>query len=226
MEQGEDMAEGCDATLRTNESGPSGGKGRGHSGAAGLDVPQLLTDQLRWHWENQARPRLEGLTDDEYFWEPVPDCWNLRPRGTGTAAMQGGTGRFTIDFEYPEPVPAPVTTIAWRFGHILVGVLGLRNAAHFGAPAVSYEGFEYPGTAAEALDLLDEYYGTWIRAVGALDESALAAPVGEAEGDWAQAPMAELVLHIHREMIHHLAEVALLRDLYAHRPVNMNPGEG
>ena len=25
------------------------------------------------------------------------------------------------------------------------------------------------------------------------------------------------VLHIHREVIHHLAEVALLRDLYAHR---------
>jgi hypothetical protein len=29
--------------------------------------------------------------------------------------------------------------------------------------------------------------------------------------------MAALVLHIHREAIHHLAEVALLRDLYAHR---------
>ena len=26
--------------------------------------------------------------------------------------------------------------------------------------------------------------------------------------------MAELVLHINREMIHHLAEIALLRDLY------------
>ncbi len=31
---------------------------------------------------------------------------------------------------------------------------------------------------------------------------------------WAQAPMAELVLHINREMLHHGAEVALLRDLY------------
>ena len=26
--------------------------------------------------------------------------------------------------------------------------------------------------------------------------------------------MADLVLHIHRELIHHLAELALLRDLY------------
>jgi hypothetical protein len=29
-------------------------------------------------------------------------------------------------------------------------------------------------------------------------------------------PMATLVLHINREMIHHLAEVSLLRDLYLH----------
>jgi len=28
--------------------------------------------------------------------------------------------------------------------------------------------------------------------------------------------MAELVLHINREAIHHGAEIALLRDLYAH----------
>jgi hypothetical protein len=29
--------------------------------------------------------------------------------------------------------------------------------------------------------------------------------------------MAALVLHIHREAIHHGAEIALLRDLYAHQ---------
>ena len=29
--------------------------------------------------------------------------------------------------------------------------------------------------------------------------------------------MAELVLHINREMLHHLAGVALLRDLWHHR---------
>ena len=29
--------------------------------------------------------------------------------------------------------------------------------------------------------------------------------------------MVGLVLHINREAIHHLAEVALLRDLFAHR---------
>ena len=38
-------------------------------------------------------------------------------------------------------------------------------------------------------------------------------PVGDAE-PYPEAPYAELVLHIHREAIHHLAEVCLLRDLY------------
>jgi hypothetical protein len=28
--------------------------------------------------------------------------------------------------------------------------------------------------------------------------------------------MSRLVLHIHRELIHHLSEVCLLRDLYLH----------
>jgi hypothetical protein len=45
----------------------------------------------------------------------------------------------------------------------------------------------------------------------------LAKPVGEAEGIYADRPYSTLVLHIHREAIHHLAEVALLRDLYAAR---------
>ena len=38
--------------------------------------------------------------------------------------------------------------------------------------------------------------------------------------------MAALVLHINREMIHHLAEVALLRDLYAHRHLLLRGPEG
>jgi hypothetical protein len=32
---------------------------------------QLLLDQLEHHWVGQLRPRLDGLTDDEYLWEPA-----------------------------------------------------------------------------------------------------------------------------------------------------------
>jgi hypothetical protein len=175
-----------------------------------------LTDQLDFHWNMLVRPKLEGLTDDEYLWEPVAGCWTVRPRKSDD---EPGTGEFTIDFAHPAPEPPPVTTIAWRLNHILVGVLGMRSASHFGGPPMTYGDYPYPGTAAEALALLDEYYARWIAGVGALDDDALARPCGPAEGPYAEYPMATLVLHIHREMIHHCAEVLLLRDLYRSRPL-------
>ncbi|MEW1749987.1 DinB family protein [Streptomyces angustmyceticus] len=176
----------------------------------------LLRDQLAWHWTHQLRPRLDGLTDDEYFWEPAPDCWNVRPRGTGSAPVQAGSGAMTIDFAMPEPDPAPFTTIAWRLGHVIVGVLAMRNAAHFGRTPTDYQSFAYAGTAGAALAQLDAEYATWLAGVESLGETGLARPCGAAEGPYAEWPMAALVLHIHRELIHHLAEVCLLRDLHRH----------
>ncbi|CAM06146.1 DinB family protein [Saccharopolyspora erythraea NRRL 2338] len=176
----------------------------------------LLREQLAWHWTNQLRERLDGLTDDEYFWEPAPGCWNVRPRGTGTAPVQGGSGAMTIDFAMPEPDPAPFTTIAWRLGHVIVGVLAMRNASHFGRTPTDYWSFEYAATASEALEQLDAEYATWQAGVESLGESGLARPCGEAEGAHAERPMAALVLHINREVVHHLAEVCLLRDLHLH----------
>lgn len=168
---------------------------------------ELLREQLTWHWGHQLRDRLEGLTDDEYFWEPVPGCWNLR---------RGGTGGMEIDYAFPQPDPPPFTTIAWRLAHVIVGVLAMRNAAHFGCAPVDYASFEYAPTAKAALAQLDAEYATWLAGVEALGEAGLARPCGEAEGEYAALPMATLVLHINREVIHHLSEVCLLRDLHLH----------
>lgn len=173
-----------------------------------------LVSQIDWHWSNQLRPRIDSLTDDEYFWEPVPDTWSVRPRGSSTAAVQAGSGEFVIEFAFPPPQPPPVTTIAWRLGHILVGVLGARVASHFGGPPTDYFSFDYPGTAAGALHRLDEVYAAWLAGVRGLSEADLQRPCGPAEGHYADWSMAALVLHINRELIHHGAEIALLRDLY------------
>ncbi|RVX46775.1 DinB family protein [Nonomuraea polychroma] len=176
----------------------------------------LLREQLAWHWTSQLRDRLDGLTDDEYFWEPAPGCWSVRPRGTGTAPVQAGAGAMTIDFAMPVPDPPPFTTIAWRLGHVIVGVLAMRNAAHFGRAPTDYYSFEYAPTATAALAQLDAEYATWLAGVESLGETGLARPSGKAEGEHAERPLAALVLHINRELIHHLAEVCLLRDLYLH----------
>jgi len=174
-----------------------------------------LDKQLSWHWENHLRRRWDGLSDREYFWEPVPGMWSVRPRGRGVAEVAAGSGDFIIDFAFPEPSPSPVTTIAWRMGHLLVGVFGSRLASHFGGPPVDYDSYDYPSTAADALGRLDAQYADWIAGVRSLDAEGLQRPCGEY--GYEQDPMAALVLHINREIIHHGAEISLLRDLYAWR---------
>jgi len=178
-----------------------------------LDWNAELLAQLEWHWEHQLRPRLVGLTDDEYFWEPVPGCWSIRRRGTSTAPISAGPGEYTIDFAWPQPDPAPVTTIAWRLAHVIVGVFAARNAAHFGGPPADFRTWDYARGAADALAQLDDSYAGWIRGVRGLSAEDLAKPCGPAE-PFPEATLAALVLHIHREVIHHGAEISLLRDLY------------
>ncbi|MDH6678096.1 hypothetical protein M2284_002299 [Rhodococcus sp. LBL1] len=134
---------------------------------------------------------------------------------SSTAPVPLGAGDFTMDCGSPQPVPAPFTTIAWRLSHVIVGVLAARNAAHFGAPAASYESWMYAGSAAAALDQLETQLDIWSAGVRSLGETGLRRPVGEKE-PFPQTPMADLVLHIHRELIHHLSEVCPLRDLYLH----------
>jgi len=186
-------------------------------GSAPMQWSRMLADQVDWHWTTQARPRLDGLTDEEYRWEPVPGAWNVRPRGgrPGRGAQAFGSGAGVVDFAIPEPTPPPLTTIAWRLSHLVVGVLGDRNARFFDGPGTSYDSYDYPLRAEASLHDLDAGFARWIGGVRALTDTDLLAACGEPGHE--DASMAELVLHIHRELIHHLAEVALLRDLWAHR---------
>jgi hypothetical protein len=187
-----------------------------------IDWNGQLVDQLDWHWQHHLRPRLDGLTDEEYFWEPVPGSWSVRRRADTTASIahgsgEHGSGEYAIEYSWPEPTPPPVTTIAWRLAHLIVGVLGQRNAAHFDGPPCDYDSFGYAGTVDEAVRQLDEAYARWAKSVRGLGDDGLAKPCGPAEGPYAESPIATLVLHINREMIHHGAEICLLRDLYRNR---------
>ena len=71
-----------------------------------------------------------------------------------------------------------------------------------------------PATAAEGVAFLDRTYRRWHEAIAALDEDGLTAPLGPKGGSYAEDPMAGLIVHINREVMHHGAEIALLRDLY------------
>lgn len=178
---------------------------------------EVLREQLDFHYRQLFRPRLEGLTDKEYLWEPVADCWSIRPRGTSTSPTPIGVGDLQRDDAPDDPDPAPVTTIAWRIAHMTVECLSMRTMNHFAGPRAHWETWEYTVSADHALAQLDAAYDAWSAGVESLGEEGLARPVGPAEGPWAKSPYADLVLHINRELIHHGAEVCLLRDLYRAR---------
>ena len=162
-----------------------------------------LADQLDFHWTNQLRPAARRPHRRRVLLGAGGDCWTVHRDGS-------------IDFTYPEPDPAPFTTIAWRLAHVIVGVLAVRNHAHFGGPPADYMSWDYATDAATALRQLDDAYGKWIDGVRGLTDDDLNRPCGPAEGQWADYRLSELILHINREMIHHGAEIACIRDLYAH----------
>jgi hypothetical protein len=179
-----------------------------------VDWTAQLHDQLDFHWRHSLRPRLEHLSDAEYLWEPVAGCWSIRPRGASSSPAPIGSGSWQRDDAADDPDPAPVTTIAWRMAHLTVEVLAMRTASHFGGPPAHYDSWEHVGTAEGALAQLDEQHAAWSAGVAGLDEAGLARPCGEAEGPFAAYPLAALVLHVNREVIHHGAEISLLRDLH------------
>lgn len=151
--------------------------------------------------------RLEGLTDAEYLWEPVPDSLTITP---------GPDGVFRVDVLIPEPtpgVPDPVTTIAWRVWHI--GNLCLRGyVVHFfqDVPPLG-DRHEWPGTAKEGLQVLAEDWERFTSRIAALGDKRLLEPIG---GDTAfgKESYLRLALHALDEVAHHGGEIGLLRDLY------------
>jgi hypothetical protein len=154
-------------------------------------------------WE-RLRNRLEGLTDEEYFWEPVPGCWTIR---------QLTDGSYVWDFEWPEPDPPPVTTIAWRLTHVAVNDdrfrpwLGL--AAH-----PSRQRRAVPGSAAAAIEAVEATRTEMHEDLAEVTDDYLWADVGPIGGPYAQFTRVSWVLHALDEVIHHGAEVGLLRDLH------------
>lgn len=169
---------------------------------------RVLLDQLDFAWEHQFMPRMAGLGDDEYFWEPVDGCWSVRPVDNGRYAMD------IPDYSHDGPSdPPPFTTIAWRLGHIAT-FFGERASNHFGDGTFSAATIDWPATADSAIAMVEREYRRWREGVQALGEDGLFRPCGPAEGAFSEDPMADLVLHINREFVHHAAEVALLRDLY------------
>lgn len=167
------------------------------------------------YYASRTTARLQGLSDDEYFWEPVPDCWSLRSTPDG----------WHSDWSDPPPEPAPVTTIAWRLAHLIYCLQdhGMRAVAFEGGKASWEPPTVLPPTAAAALEALAAAVDRWKSDLADLDPDRLWLPLGPEAGQYATDPVGAFVEHIHDEFIHHSAEVALLRDLYPRLSTTTTP---
>ncbi|MFC9292926.1 DinB family protein [Streptomyces sp. NPDC057011] len=164
------------------------------------------------------------MTDEEYFWEPVADCWSVRRRADGpgpratllAGAAAGDWGRDAAS--YPHPWPPPVTTIAWRLNH-LTEMLSLRADHTAGGRTLTRDDFPVNGDAAGAVAAFDTAAGAWRKALLGVDDAALDT-VGYCtypHGSDPEEPFIDIVWWVNQEVLHHGAEIALLRDLYRAR---------
>jgi len=125
------------------------------------------------------------------------------------------------DAEYDwEPAPG-VPTIAWRLHHIGSTLAQARNAQWLGLDRApdAFDPGSTPATVDEALSFLDRAYASWTSVLVAIPDASLMEPIGAVGGPYGDQSRLSLVFHVVDEVIHHAAEVALLRDLYRARTV-------
>lgn len=147
--------------------------------------------------------RVEGLTDDEYFWQPVPNSIVKRP---GAQA------------EWPKSDVPPFTTISWRLHHIIIDILlAERTATWFGLQPDPGDALDAePENATTAINALDHAAKVWRNRLSSVDDQSLALAMGRIAGYYGDSTRFSFALHILDELIHHGAEVGVVRDLYRH----------
>ncbi len=148
---------------------------------------------------------MQGLSDEEYFWEPVVDSLSIR---------KSDSDEWSLDQAEANADPSPITTIAWRTCHLggsaLFGFSSWLNDGR--TPYVVDE--EIPTNAIGAINFLNRNYQYWRQGMVSFPEERLWLAIGPEFGPFADASAVDLMLHVLDEFIHHAAEIALLRDLY------------
>ena len=108
---------------------------------------------------------------------------------------------------------AAEVTIRWRLAHIVEFLAEPRNWTWLGAtPGPPADGAP-AGSATEALRAASAAYASF-RAVISNPGADLGSQIGPVAGQFGDATRRSFVLHLADELIHHAAEVALIRDLY------------
>lgn len=118
----------------------------------------------------------------------------------------------------PDPDEEPVTTIAWRLGHLHVRLAGVWEWT-FGKRREPKLLVDFTPSAAVAVERFWALTDRWRDSVTAVTDEQLDT-VGFSQypyGSDPDAPFITVLWGVNLELIHHLAEIALLRDLWRAR---------
>ena len=165
---------------------------------------------------------LESLGDEEFFWEPVPNCWSVRRED---ASAVGGD---VVDGWVHERIPGehdapPFTTIAWRVVH-LYRFNVMWHEYGFGAARRPFADVLIPSTASTAVDLWHESYDQLWRAFDGVGDDDLEREYEFPFGDpRRRRTLGGLLMNFFYENVHHGGEILCLRDLYRHRFASSSP---
>jgi DinB family protein len=166
---------------------------------------EVIRDQLQGAYEG-IRACVDGLSDEEFFWEPVPRCWTVRRRDDG---------RWAVDYpEPPHPDPAPFTTIGWRLVHVAECKVMYHEYA-FGLAKLTFPDIDSAHTAAAAIAQLEAGHELLRRDLASLDEADLERDVMTNWGE--QWPARRIFWTMVNHDLHHGGEIGTLRDLYRER---------
>ncbi|MFY9778263.1 MAG: DinB family protein, partial [Trebonia sp.] len=113
------------------------------------------------------------------------------------------------------PYPPPFTTIAWRLSHISE-MLALRADYTVGDRDMTSDTYRNSGGAMGAVRSFSDAAEAWRVALTGADDAVLDTvgystyPYGSDPGEM----FVDIVWWVNQEILHHGAEIALLRDLY------------
>jgi hypothetical protein len=156
---------------------------------------------------------LGGVTTEEFFWEPVAECWTVHRRSDDRGVSVDGSGEWVIDYDPAQPQPPPFTTIAWRSVHI-AAVNYLYWDYAFGSASLTFD-LDLPGDVAEATDWLFGSHQPVLDALAGLTDADLDRQVPTNWGElW---PLHQVIATLVNEQVHHGAEISLVRDLFRNR---------
>jgi hypothetical protein len=162
---------------------------------------ELLASEMDEAWQILCR-WVDDLTDEEFFWEPVPGCWTVHP---------DESGRWVLDCVVGDVDPLPFTTIAWRLIHIATCKVMYHEYA-FGPGEQTWEELEIPHTIVDTVNLLQTGHDLLRRALdelndGDLEEMRLT--------NWGELwPTWRIFWVMINHDLQHGAEIGCLRHLY------------